>query len=238
MHLSFRFLRIYVYLKLTNDPTVNPFTDTPKEIFKTLSEFGHKSFRPGQEKAVMRILCGQSTLVTLSTGSGKSLCYQLPALLYARHFNCISLVVSPLVSLMDDQVSGADHFLGAACLHAGQTKTQRERVLRMIDQGLVKMLLLSPEAITAGEKASGFGAILRKLPPIAFACIDEAHCVSQWSHNFRPSYLMICHVLRERLGISTILGLTATATHATCTSIVDHLQVFYPISLFFFFRIH
>lgn len=72
---------------------------------------------------------------------------------------------------------------------------------------------------------AGFGSLLRKLPPIAFACIDEAHCVSQWSHNFRPSYLMICRVLRDKMGVKTVLGLTATATRATSDSIVDHLQI-------------
>lgn len=72
---------------------------------------------------------------------------------------------------------------------------------------------------------TGFSSFLRKLPPIAFACIDEAHCVSQWSHNFRPSYLMICRVLRESLGIKTILGLTATATRATRESIIQHLSI-------------
>lgn len=71
----------------------------------------------------------------------------------------------------------------------------------------------------------GFGSFLRKLPPIAFACIDEVHCVSQWSHNFRPSYLMICRVLRESLGVKTILGLTATATRATRESIIEHLCI-------------
>lgn len=71
----------------------------------------------------------------------------------------------------------------------------------------------------------GFGSLLRKLPPIAFACIDEAHCVSQWSHNFRPSYLKICRVLRDRLGVNTILGLTATATRATCDSIINHFNI-------------
>lgn len=71
----------------------------------------------------------------------------------------------------------------------------------------------------------GFGSLIRKLPPIAFACIDEVHCVSQWSHNFRPSYLMVCRVLHDRLGVNTILGLTATATRATCNSIIQHLKI-------------
>lgn len=199
--------------------------DTPKEVFDALKQFGHFSFRPGQEQAVMRILCGQSTLVTLSTGSGKSLCYQLPAYLYAKRTHCISLVISPLVSLMEDQVSGIASCLKAGCLHTNQTQTQKEKVLHAIEAGELNVLLVSPEAVTAGERKSGFGSLLRKLPPIVFACIDEAHCVSQWSHNFRPSYLVVCRVLRERLGIKTVLGLTATSTHATSTSIVEHLQV-------------
>lgn len=190
-----------------------------------LHKFGHNSFRPGQEQAIMRILSGKSTLVTLSTGSGKSLCYQIPAYLYAQDQKCISLIISPLVSLMEDQVSGIPSFLKAACLHTNQTKVQREKIMEAIAAGDLSVLLVSPEAVVAGEKSSAFGSLLRKLPPIAFACIDEAHCVSQWSHNFRPSYLMICRVLRERMGVRTVLGLTATATRATKDSIVNHLQI-------------
>lgn len=102
---------------------------------------------------------------------------------------------------------------------------QREKIMEQIKSGKVEILLVSPEAIVAGEKSTGFGSLLRQLPPIAFACIDEAHCVSQWSHNFRPSYLMICRVLREKLGVKTILGLTATATIHTRESIVNHIGV-------------
>lgn len=94
-----------------------------------------------------------------------------------------------------------------------------------IKNGTVNVLLISPEAVVSGETSSGFGSLLRQLPPIAFACIDEAHCVSQWSHNFRPSYLMICRVLREKLGVKTVLGLTATATLQTRNSIVKHLDI-------------
>lgn len=78
---------------------------TPPEVYKTLEKFGHSKFRPGQEEAIMRILSGLSTLLIISTGGGKSLCYQLPAYLYAKKSNCITLVVSPLVSLMEDQVN-------------------------------------------------------------------------------------------------------------------------------------
>ncbi|KAG7211518.1 hypothetical protein KM043_010785 [Ampulex compressa] len=203
----------------------NSLIETPPEVFETLQMFGHENFRPGQEKAIMRILSGQSTLVTLSTGSGKSLCYQLPAYLYSKHSTCITLVISPLVSLMDDQVTGVPLFLSAACLHTNQPPKVRENIIEMVKQGKVNILLVSPEAVVAGEKSTGFGALLRQLPPIAFACIDEAHCISQWSHNFRPSYLMVCRVLKEKLGVRTILGLTATATRSTAESIVKHLSI-------------
>ncbi|XP_053674336.1 uncharacterized protein LOC128724638 [Anopheles nili] len=198
---------------------------TPPEVLEVLRMFGHKNFRHGQEKAVMRVLCGMSTLVTLSTGAGKSLCYQLPAYLYRRNRACITLVISPLVSLMEDQVHGMPDFLNAQCLHTNQTPKVRENTMEAIAGGKVDILLISPEAVVSGEKSTGFGSLLRQLPPIAFACIDEAHCVSQWSHNFRPSYLMICKVLKEKLGVKTILGLTATATVQTRQSIVSHLAI-------------
>ncbi|XP_050094697.1 uncharacterized protein LOC126577261 [Anopheles aquasalis] len=207
---------------LQSDGSLPP---TPPEVYDALHMFGHKSFRHGQEQAVMRVLCGMSTLVTLSTGAGKSLCYQLPAYLYRKQRNCITLVISPLVSLMEDQVHGVPDFLNAQCLHKNQTPKLRDRVMAAIVAGELDVLLVSPEAVVAGEKSTGFGSLLRQLPPIAFACIDEAHCVSQWSHNFRPSYLMICKVLKEKLGVKTILGLTATATVQTRQSIVKHLAI-------------
>jgi len=203
----------------------NSLIETPTEVFEALRMFGHESFRVGQEKAIMRILSGHSTLVTLSTGSGKSLCYQLPAYLYAQRSVCITLIISPLVSLMDDQVTGVPLFLSAACLHTNQTMKIREQVIQSVKDGKVNILLMSPEAVVSSEKSTGFGALLGQLPPIAFACIDEAHCISQWSHNFRPSYLMVCRVLKEKLKVKTILGLTATATKTTVKSIIKHLDI-------------
>ncbi|XP_017129603.1 ATP-dependent DNA helicase Q4 [Drosophila elegans] len=199
--------------------------DTTPEVLEALHMFGHSNFRKGQDRAIMRTLSGLSSLVTLSTGSGKSLCYQLPAYLYSRKMGAITLVISPLVSLMEDQVTGVPHFLRAHCLHTNQTAPQRMKIQQMIADGEIDILLVSPEAVVSGERATGFGAILRQLPPIAFACIDEAHCVSQWSHNFRPSYLMICKVLRKNLGVHTVLGLTATATLPTRVSIINHLGI-------------
>ncbi|XP_028918969.1 ATP-dependent DNA helicase Q4 [Ornithorhynchus anatinus] len=198
--------------------------ETPAEVFQALSQLGHKTFRPGQEAAVMRILSGLSTLVVLPTGTGKSLCYQLPALLYARRSPCITLVVSPLVSLMDDQVSGLPPGLRAACVHSNMSKKQRDLAVEKVKAGQVEVLLLSPEAVVGGG-AGGASCLpaAAQLPPMAFACIDEAHCLSQWSHNFRPCYLRLCKVLRERLGVKCFLGLTATATRATARDVAQHL---------------
>ncbi|KAL2080063.1 hypothetical protein ACEWY4_023856 [Coilia grayii] len=198
----------------------------PEEVFEALRDFGYKSFRPGQEVAIMRILSGLSTLVVLSTGMGKSLCYQLPAYLYAKRSNCITLVVSPLVSLMDDQLSGLPPKLKAACIHSNMTQKQREAAIEKVKAGQVHVLLLSPEALVGGGH-SGSGCLppADQLPPVAFACIDEAHCVSEWSHNFRPCYLRLCKVLRDRLGVRCLLGLTATATLSTALDIAHHLEI-------------
>ncbi|XP_042121276.1 ATP-dependent DNA helicase Q4 isoform X1 [Peromyscus maniculatus bairdii] len=222
--------------------------ESPAEVFQALQQLGHQAFRPGQERAVMRILSGRcgclgtapgcvwsigphscllscpgiSTLLVLPTGAGKSLCYQLPALLYARRSPCLTLVVSPLLSLMDDQVSDLPLCLKAACLHSGMTKKQRESVLKKVKAAQVHVLIVSPEALV------GCGANFpqaTQLPPVAFACIDEVHCLSQWSHNFRPCYLRVCKVLREHMGVRCFLGLTATATRSTARDVAQHLGI-------------
>ncbi|XP_001944049.2 ATP-dependent DNA helicase Q4 [Acyrthosiphon pisum] len=198
----------------------NSIIDTPDEVFEALKLFGHTKFRPGQEKAIMRILSGLSTLVTLSTGSGKSLCYQLPAYLFSKKSKCITLVISPLISLMEDQVGGISA-VNIACLHNSQTPKERDIIMEKLANGELSILLLSPEAVVSGFNTDW----LLKLPPIAFVCLDEAHCLSQWSHNFRPSYLMICQVLREKFGVKTFLGLTATATISTVSSIASELML-------------
>ncbi|KAG8431228.1 hypothetical protein GDO86_019215 [Hymenochirus boettgeri] len=200
--------------------------ETPPEVYEMLLELGYNGFRTGQEEAVMRILSGLSSLVILSTGMGKSLCYQLPAYMYAKKSKCITLVISPLVSLMDDQVSGLPPKLRAVCIHSNMTRTQREAAIEKVKQGKVHVLLLSPEALVGGGQ-SGSSCLppANQLPPVAFACIDEAHCVSEWSHNFRPCYLRLCKVLRERLGVNCLLGLTATATRATAEDVARHLGV-------------
>ncbi|KAH9499786.1 ATP-dependent DNA helicase Q4 [Bulinus truncatus] len=113
-----------------------------------------------------------------------------------------------------------------ACLHSGMNSAQRDAVISDLKEGKVHFLLISPEAIVdrSGSSQGSFPSPDR-LPPIAFACIDEAHCMSEWSHNFRPSYLRLCKVLRERYGVQCFLGLTATATRPTCRDVVRHLGI-------------
>ena len=205
----------------------DPDDECVEKMRRTLKEvFDFEEFRQGQTEAILRILRGQSTLVLLSTGAGKSLVYQLPAYLYGRQSECITLVVSPLVSLMEDQVAGLPPGLKAACLHSNQTETQRSRVVDLVKKRKLHFLLVSPEALAGGGGGGGFFAsLIKDLPPIAFVCVDEAHCVSQWSHNFRPAYLRLCRVIRERLGVRTILGLTATAPESTIRDVAENLWV-------------
>ncbi|XP_058671805.1 ATP-dependent DNA helicase Q4 [Ammospiza caudacuta] len=196
--------------------------DPPEEVLEALRTLGFDSFRPGQAEAIMRVLCGISTLLLLPTGSGKSLCYQLPAFLYHRRSRCISIVISPLISLMDDQVSGLPSALTAVCIHSNLTPSQREAAIEKVRSGQAQILLLSPESVTG---SGFFSRLFRHFPPVAFACLDEAHCISHWSHNFRPAYLRVCKVLRERLGVRCFLGLTATATVATARDVAKHLGI-------------
>ncbi|XP_076809871.1 ATP-dependent DNA helicase Q4-like [Clavelina lepadiformis] len=210
------------------EPVFTPSTYDEVEVETVLKKFGFKNFRQGQEKAIKRILLGKPTLLVLSTGSGKSLCYQLPAYMFATKRNSITLVISPLVSLMDDQVHGLPKFLKASRLHSGMAKEQRDKVLLEIETGKVDILLVSPEALTAWSGMSPRTSPLSKLPPISFVCVDECHCLSEWSHSFRPSYLRVCQVLKEQLGVKCLVGLTATATVSTCLAVAKQLGISDP----------
>ncbi|XP_041337278.1 ATP-dependent DNA helicase Q4-like, partial [Pyrgilauda ruficollis] len=123
---------------------------------------------------------------------------------------------------MDDQVSNLPSALKAVCIHSNLTQSQREAAIKKVRSGQAQILLLSPESVTG---SGFFSRLLRRFPPVAFACVDEAHCISQWSHNFRPAYLRVCKVLRERLGVRCFLGLTATATLATARDVAEHLGI-------------
>ena len=151
-------------------------------------KFGFPNFRPGQSEAIIRVLRGQSTLVILPTGSGKSLVYQLPAYLYStKSAQSLVLVVSPLVSLMEDQITNLPNGIKAACLHSNLTDAVRDKVFSELKDKKLHFLLISPESLILNTK--NIVKVLKENAEIKFACVDEAHCVSQWSHNFRPAYL-------------------------------------------------
>ena len=184
-----------------------------------LQVFGHASFRPQQLDVVRSVLSGQSLLAVLPTGAGKSLCYQLPALLLHQHAPV--LVVSPLLALMADQLSKLPDGLRGAMLGGGQSTKDYFATMDALREGKLHILFMSPEQLTSRR----LQLELKALPcPPPFACVDEAHCVSEWSHNFRPAFFRIGDILRE-VGVASTLALTATATTRTCNSICNMLHL-------------
>ncbi len=167
------------------------------------SAFGYDAFRPGQEAAVSAILAGRDTVVVLPTGGGKSLCFQVPALLMPG----LTVVVSPLISLMKDQVDALTaRGLPAAFINSTLSSGQVSDRLARVERGEIKLLYVAPERFDYGRTAER----LRKVG-VSLLAIDEAHCISQWGHDFRPSYLRVKKV-HEELGSPTTIALTATAT--------------------------
>lgn len=181
---------------------------------------GHATFRPKQLEAIQRVLQGASTLVVLPTGSGKSLCYQLPAYVAGCQRAGLVLVITPLVSLIDDQIVNLPRQLKGATINSSMTLRQRDKVWDNLAS--THVLFIAPETATS---ASFLFKLQRARVHVPFACVDEVHCVSEWSHNFRTSYLRLPMVLRTKLGVRCILGLTATATLQTETSVSAHLGI-------------
>ena len=202
-----------------------------KFLVKCLKElFKHEGFRTKQLEIVQRVLTKQSTLVILPTGSGKSLCYQLPVYVHNKFVPSLVLVISPLISLMDDQLSQLPKPLKGGCLHSGMTKTQKDLVRTKIQQNKIQVLFVSPETI--GNPFFVDFIMGEKVPPLQFVCVDEAHCMSEWSHNFRPSYLRLCELLRSKLGVESVLGLTATVSESACMGALLQHSAFCLVSSF------
>lgn len=181
--------------------------------------WGFRTLRPLQEPAVRAVLEGRDSLVVLPTGGGKSLCYQLPPLVSGK----LSLVVSPLIALMQDQIDGL-RLSGypAAALHSNCTDNEAARAHRMIEEGELRLLLVSPERAVSGA----FQSRLKSMNIGAIA-IDEAHCISHWGHDFRPEYRRLVE-LRERLPGVSLHAYTATATPRVREDIVRQLALREP----------
>ncbi len=177
------------------------------------SVFGYGAFRPGQEEIVEAVLAGRDTLAIMPTGGGKSLCFQLPALCREG----VTVVISPLIALMRDQVrSLREAGVEAGALTSGNTDEETEDVFRALDEGRLKLLYMAPERLASGATT----ALLRRIGTNLIA-VDEAHCVSQWGHDFRPDYLRIGE-LKRALGVP-LAAFTATADEETRAEIVARL---------------
>ncbi|MCX6798035.1 MAG: DEAD/DEAH box helicase, partial [Candidatus Falkowbacteria bacterium] len=165
--------------------------------------FGYNSWRPGQAEAIDNILHGRNTIVVLPTGGGKSLIYQLPALVLEG----VTIVISPLIALMKDQVDSLDKVgIPATFINSSLSLKESEERLGKIRKGLFKIIYIAPERFYNYD----FVNELKKIKVALFA-IDEAHCISQWGHDFRPSYIKLKEAIKL-VGHPVVVALTATAT--------------------------
>jgi len=190
--------------------------DLHRELKK---HFGFNQFKGLQEKVVESIITGQNTFVIMPTGGGKSLCYQLPALVLPG----TAIVVSPLIALMKNQVDAVrslSNEIGVAhVLNSSLNKTEVNQVKTDIKNGVTKLLYVAPESLTKEEYVEFLNSV-----PLSFIAIDEAHCISEWGHDFRPEYRNLRNIIRK-LGDIPIIGLTATATPKVQEDILKNLEI-------------
>lgn len=192
-----------------------------KEILKHV--FGHEEFRPGQERLIDELLAGYDVLGVMPTGAGKSICYQLPALM----LDGITLVVSPLISLMKDQVMALKASgVAAAYINSSLTPGQQSEAIRRAVNGAYKIIYVAPERLAVAQ----FIAFAQQAS-IALIAVDEAHCVSQWGQDFRPSYLKIPDFIKKLPKRPPIAAFTATATKQVRTDIIQMLKLKEPYCL-------
>lgn len=187
-----------------------------QEALRVLKQYwGYSAFRPAQEKVISAVLSGQDTLALLPTGGGKSLCYQVPGLA----LQTLTLVVSPLVALMQDQVHQLkSRGVAAASLVAGTGFRELEHIMTQCDYGHLKFLYVSPERLCSNY----FLSRLERMP-IGLIAVDEAHCISQWGYDFRPEYLRIGEVRRYYPNVP-VIAVTATATEEVVNDIKARLN--------------
>ncbi|HHF1669939.1 TPA: DNA helicase RecQ [Haemophilus influenzae] len=204
---------------MQDSPLPSKTIEKPTALSVLKSVFGYQSFRKGQEEVINAALNGQDALVVMATGNGKSLCYQIPALC----FEGLTLVISPLISLMKDQVDQLQaNGIEADFLNSSQTLEQQQQVQNKLISGQLKLLYVSPEKVMTN---SFFQLI--SYSQVSFIAIDEAHCISQWGHDFRPEYTQLGG-LKASFPDAPIMALTATADYATRQDILSHLNLKNP----------
>ncbi len=200
--------------KITYDREVA--LDTLKEVF------GFQSFRPNQEEIISHLLNRQDVFAVMPTGGGKSLCYQLPA----RLMNGTTVVISPLISLMKDQVDAAlENGISAAFINSSLTPKETSSIFRSLKSNAFDMLYIAPERFAMPD----FLKTLQTVPISLFA-IDEAHCISEWGHDFRPDYLSLSHITESFPGVP-VAAFTATATQKVQNDIIGKTRLRSPFTI-------
>ena len=182
--------------------------------------YGYKAFRPGQEKIIHSLMTGHDTVAIMPTGAGKSICFQVPALLLPG----ITLVISPLISLMKDQVDAlAEQGIAGTYINSSLTASETTRRLTAVAAGRYKLVYVAPERLSTDY----FQAVLDKID-ISMVAVDEAHCLSQWGHDFRPSYRQLAPFIASLPKRPLLSAFTATATPAVKDDIIDLLHLKTP----------
>jgi len=205
----------------TKDTCNNDKYHTPEQALKIL--FGYDSFRVGQKSVIDSILAGRDAFAVMPTGAGKSVCYQIPAVLLPG----ITLVVSPLISLMQDQVKALNEAgVPAAFINSSLSEKDYNETIRRARQGVYKIIYIAPERLVT----EGFLALAKSVP-ISMVTVDEAHCISQWGQDFRPSYMKIVEFVKTLEKRPIISAFTATATETVREDIVCTLGLQNPFTL-------
>lgn len=204
-------------------------TETSSRFHDALKRYwGYDAFRPKQEEIVQALMEGRDACVVMPTGGGKSLCYQLPAVLDEKR---TAVVISPLIALMQDQVAQLQEMgIPAAFLNSSIPTSERDVIRKQATDGGYRLLYVSPERIVMDGTSNWL-----KRVPVSFFAIDEAHCISEWGHDFRPEYRQL-KKLRELFPSVAIAAFTASATQCVRHDIVEQLQLREPVRAVLSFR--